>query len=152
MAHHAVSRHSRAIKVAAAVAVVVALTGAQKSCQTIAQSGASKATVKSSAESGSGSKADSNVQSSAVVYSVTSDASIKSVTFLDSNGKKVTRTNVGTSWSGSGPSEHGTVLVSATTGDGSTMIKCSVKVHGKVVQRASAVGNGSTTVVCQTSY
>lgn len=148
MAYHGVSQQPRALKVIAAVVVVVALTGAQKSCQSSAQSGSTRAKVDSSA----GSRAESTVESSVVVYSVTSDARIKSVTFLDSNGKKVTDTDVGSSWSGSGPSEHGTVLVSATTSDGSTMIKCSVRVHGKVVQRASAVGNGSTTVVCRASY
>jgi len=144
MAFQAKSRRSRIVKVVAATVAVVALTGAQKSCQTTTRSESSTVKVESSA--------DSNGTSSVVVYSVTSDARIKSVTFLDADGKKVTRTNVGSSWSGSGPSEHGTVLISATTGDGSSMIRCSVKVHGKVVQRASAVGGGSTTVVCRASY
>jgi len=144
MAFQAKSRRSRIVKVVAATVAVVALTGAQKSCQTTTRSESSTVKVESSA--------DSNGTSSVVVYSVTSDARIKSVTFLDADGKKVTRTNVGSSWSGSGPSEHGTVLISATTGDGSSMIRCSVTVHGKVVQRASAVGGGSTTVVCRASY
>ena len=144
MAFQAKSRRSRIVKVVAATVAVVALTGAQKSCQTTTRSESSTVKVESSA--------DSNGKSAVVVYSVTSDARIKSVTFLDADGKKVTRTNVGSSWSGSGPSEHGTVLISATTGDGSSMIRCSVTVHGKVVQRASAVGGGSTTVVCRASY
>ncbi|HKX69505.1 MAG TPA: hypothetical protein VJN29_19985, partial [Intrasporangium sp.] len=72
--------------------------------------------------------------------------------FLDEDGDMVTKTNVGRSWSGTGPADHGTVLISATTGDGSSMIKCSVRVRGEVVQRASAVGGGDTTVVCRTSY
>lgn len=144
MAFQAKSRRSRIVKVVAATVAVVALSGAQKSCQTTTRSESSTVKVESSA--------DSNGKSSVVVYSVTSDARIKSVTFLDADGKKVTRTNVGSSWSGSGPSEHGTVLISATTGDGSSMIRCSVTVHGKVVQRASAVGGGSTTVVCRASY
>jgi hypothetical protein len=148
MAYQGKSRRSRIVKVVAATLAVVALTGAQKSCQTTARSGSATAKVESTAES----TAESNGKSSAVVYSVTSDARIKSVTFLDTDGNKVTRTNVGSSWSGSGPSEHGTVLISATTGDGSSMIRCSVKVRGKVVQRASAVGGGSTTVVCRASY
>ncbi len=64
----------------------------------------------------------------------------------------VTKSNVGRSWSGTGPADHGTVLIQATTGGGSSMIKCTVRVHGEVVQRASAVGGGATAVVCRTSY
>ena len=144
MAHEGKSSRSTIVKVVAVAVAVVALTGAQKSCQTSTQSRSSTAKVESTA--------DSNGKSSAVVYSVTSDARIKSVSYLDADGNMVTRTDVGSSWSSSGPSDHGTVLISATTSDGSSMIKCSVKVRGKVVQRASAVGDGSTTVVCRSSY
>jgi hypothetical protein len=83
---------------------------------------------------------------------VTSDARLKSVTFIDRRGNKTTRTLVGSTWSGTGPSTHGTVMVSATAGSDSTMVKCSITVKGKIVQRASAVGGGSMTVVCAASY
>lgn len=137
MAHDAVRGGSRTVTMTAAGLAVVLLTGAQSSCESRRQQNSS-------------SKAEVSV--SVVEYSVTSDARIDSITFVDANGRTVTRSNVGRSWSGSGPSEHGTVMISATTGDGSSMITCSVKVRGKVVQRSSAVGGGSTTVVCKTTY
>lgn len=137
MAHDVARGRSRTVTMAAAGVAVVLLTGAQSSCESRRQQG---------------STTNSQVSVSVVEYSVTSDARIDKVTFVDENGKTVTRSNVGRSWSGSGPAKHGTVMISATTGTGSSMIKCSVKVRGTVVQRASAVGGGSTTVVCKTTY
>ncbi len=134
----------------AAVLAVLLLTGAQSSCQQRSQSGSSvrsESTVESNSDSSSGSSSRGGVR-----YSVTSDARIQSVTFVDRQGKKTTKTPLGSSWHGTGPASHGYVMISATTGSGSTMIKCSVTVNGKVVQRASAVGGGSTTVVCAFSY
>jgi hypothetical protein len=144
----------------AGVLAVLILTGAQSSCEQ--QRAERRARIEAGSESNSESELKSKSESksqdgsggtaSSVVYIVTSDANIKSVTFVDGRGRTVTKTNVGHSWRGTGPAAHGTVLVSATTGQGSSMIKCSVRVHGTVVQRASAVGGGSTTVVCSTSY
>ena len=62
------------------------------------------------------SNSEVNVNVSVVEYSVTSDARIETITFLDEDGEMVTKTNVGRSWSGTGPADHGTVLISATTG------------------------------------
>lgn len=150
MANQGKYSRSGILKVVAVGLAVVTLTGAQKSCKVEQRVDQGSGSVEQTVEADD--SAGSSDESSVVVYSVTSDARIKSVTYLNTNGKKVTRTDVGRSWSGNGPADHGTVLISATTGDGSSMIKCSVKVRGKVVQRASAVGGGSTTVVCQTSY
>jgi hypothetical protein len=143
------SRNARVVTTAAAVIAAVVLTGAQKSCDTQLSS----STSGSKASSKASSKADTNASSastSSVRYSVTSDASIRSVTYINSDGDKVTRSNVGRTWSGSGPG-GGRVMVQATLGDGS-WIKCSVKANNKVVQRASATGGGSVTVVCDTTY
>jgi hypothetical protein len=142
--------------VVAGLAVLV-LTGAQSSCEQQRSSSGSRIQLKSesradSSSGGSGGSAGSSSSVSIVQYSVSSDASIRSITYVDRHGHKVTKTNVGNSWSGTGPASHGSILVSATTGSGSSMIRCTVRVHGKVVQRASAVGGGSTTVVCATSY
>jgi hypothetical protein len=151
MAHQVVRSRSRIITTIAAVVAVVALTGAQTSCE------AQRAQHANSRANDSNSKAEEpdsevKVEASVVEYSVTSDARIETITYLDEDGDMVTKSNVGRSWSGTGPADHGTVLISATTGDGSSMIKCSVRVRGEVVQRASAVGGGDTTVVCKTSY
>ena len=151
MAHEVVRSRSRIMTTIAAVVAVVALAGAQSSCEAQRnQHSSSKAKESNSQVEDSGSNVNVNV--SVVEYSVTSDAQIETITFLDEDGDMVTKTNVGRSWSGTGPADHGTVLISATTGDGSSMIKCSVRVRGEVVQRASAVGGGDTTVVCRTSY
>ena len=169
MAHEAVRSRSRIITTVAAVVAVVALTGAQSSCEeqrnrysssgNSADSGSQDnedSGSQDNGDSGSQDNGDSgsevNVNVSVVEYSVTSDARIETITYLDEDGDLVTKSNVGRSWSGTGPADHGTVLISATTGDGSSMIKCSVRVRGEVVQRASAVGGGETTVVCKTSY
>lgn len=140
----------------AAVLAVLLLTGAQSSCEQRRQSAQSDTTVRSESRvesSSDGSSAgDSGTSRSGVHYSVSSDARLRSVTYVDRRGKKTTRAPWGRSWTGSGPASHGYVMVSATAGSGSTMIKCSVTVNGKVVQRASAVGGGSTTVVCAFSY
>lgn len=134
------------------------LTGAQSSCEqrtASSSSNGSESRVESRVESSAGSSGGSGSSassSSRVKYSVTSDARLKSVTFIDRGGNKTTRTFVGSSWSGTGPSSHGTVMVSATAGSGSTMLKCSITVKGRVVQQASAVGGGSTTVVCTATY
>lgn len=151
---------SRLRTLGAGVLAVLILTGAQSSCEQqraerrarIEAESGSKSEIKSESKAESKAQSGSGGSASSVVYVVTSDANIKSVTFVDGRGRTVTKTNVGQSWRGTGPAEHGTVLVSATTGQGSSMIKCSVRVHGTVVQRASAVGGGSTTVVCSTSY
>ena len=74
-------------------------------------------------------------------------ASIRSVTYVNADGDRVTRTDVGSSWNGSGPGS-GRVMVQATLGSDGSWIKCSVKSKNKVVQRASATGGGSVTVVC----
>lgn len=141
------SRNARVITTAAAVIAVVVLTGAQKSCETHRSS----STSGSNAGSNAGSNSSSAKSASSVRYSVTSDASIRSVTYINGSGDKVTRTNVGRTWSGSGPGD-GRVMVQATlSGDGS-WIKCSVKANNKVVQRASASGGGSVTVVCDATY
>ena len=153
MAHEVVRSRSRIITTIAAVLAVVALTGAQSSCEAQRnQYSSSKAKQSNSQVEDSNSNSNVNVNVSVVEYSVTSDARIETITFLDEDGDMVTKSNVGRSWSGIGPAGHGTVMISATTGDGSSMIKCSVRVHGEVVQRASAVGGGDTTVVCKTSY
>ncbi|MGW5242205.1 hypothetical protein ACWEOW_25025 [Monashia sp. NPDC004114] len=145
------SRNARVITTAAAVIAVVVLTGAQKSCDTHRSGGTSG----SNQGSGSGSKARSSSSSaksaSSVRYSVTSDASIKSVTYINGNGDKVTRTNVGRTWSGSAPGD-GRVMVQATLSSDGSWIKCSVKADNKVVQRASASGGGSVTVVCDATF
>ena len=140
-------RRRRVLATTAAVIAVVALTGAQKSCQvqTSSSSGKSSASVSVSADTD-----DMSKSASAVTYSVTSDASIQSVTFINSSGTKVTHTDVGTSWSGSGPSS-GRVLVKATMGNG-TWIRCSVKAGNAIIQRASATGGGSLTVVCDSTF
>jgi hypothetical protein len=161
MAHEAVRSRPRIITTVAAVVTVVALTGAQSSCEAQRnQYSSSRDNVDSGSQdngdSGSRDNGDSgsevNVNVSVVEYSVSSDARIETVTYLDEDGDLVTESNVGRSWSGTGPAGHGTVLISATTGDGSSMIKCLVRVRGEVVQRASAVGGGDTTVVCRTTY
>jgi|SoiMethySBSTD1v2_1073268.scaffolds.fasta_scaffold921372_1 hypothetical protein len=153
MAHEVVRSRSRIITTIAAALAVVALTGAQSSCEAQRnQYSSSKAKQSNSQVEDSNSNSNVNVNVSVVEYSVTSDARIETITFLDEDGDMVTKSNVGRSWSGTGPAGHGTVMISATTGDGSSMIKCSVRVHGEVVQRASAVGGGDTTVVCKTSY
>lgn len=151
MAHEAVRSPSRIITTIAAVVAVVALTGAQSSCEAQRNEHASSKAKESNSQV-EDSDSQANVNVSVVEYSVTSDARIETITFLDEDGEMVTKTNVGRSWSGTGPADHGTVLISATTGDGSSMIKCSVRVRGEVVQRASAVGGGDTTVVCRTTY
>ncbi|GAB3056632.1 hypothetical protein GCM10027053_17500 [Intrasporangium mesophilum] len=131
------------------------LTGAQKSCDTHRSGGTSGSNQGSDSGSGSGSKARSSSSSakstSSVRYSVTSDASIKSVTYINGNGDKVTRTNVGRTWSGSAPGD-GRVMVQATLSSDGSWIKCSVKANNKVVQRASASGGGSVTVVCDATF
>ena len=130
------SSNVRVVTTAAAVIAVVVLTGAQKSCE-----------VSQRASSRSGSASVSAQQTSSVRYSVTSDASIRSVTYVNADGDRVTRTDVGSSWNGSGPGS-GRVMVQATLGSDGSWIRCSVKSKNKVVQRASATGGGSVTVVC----
>lgn len=151
MAHEVVRSRSRIITTIAAVLAVVALTGAQSSCEAQRAEHANSKAKESNAQV-EDSNSNVKVEASVVEYSVTSDARIETITYLDEDGDMVTKANVGRSWSGTGPAGHGTVMISATTGDGSSMIKCSVRVHGQVVQRASAVGGGETTVVCKTSY
>ena len=158
MAHEAVRSPSRIITTIAAVLAVVALTGAQSSCEAqrakyeSSKAKKSNSQVQDSKSQVEDSNSNAKVESSVVEYSVTSDATIESITYLDEDGNMVTKSNVGRSWSGTGPADHGTVLIQATTGNGSSMIKCMVRVRGQVVQRASAVGGGDTTVVCKTSY
>jgi hypothetical protein len=84
-----------------------------------------------------------------VQYSVSSDARIKTITFLGADGGRVTQTNVARTWYGSGP-HNGRVMVRATLGDGS-WIECIVKADGKVVQRARSSGSGTVTVTCDTT-
>lgn len=151
MAHEVVRSRSRIITTIAAVLAVVALTGAESSCEAQKNEHSSSKAKQSNSQL-EDSNSNVNVNVSVVEYSVTSDARIETITFLDEDGDMVTKSNVGRSWSGTGPAGHGTVMISATTGDGSSMIKCSVRVRGEVVQRASAVGGGATTVVCKTSY
>ena len=144
MGRAADNRTARVVTTAAAVIAVVVLTGAQKSCEVHSSTSSGKSS--SRARSDSGSNESSARAATSVRYSVTSDASIRSVTYLNGDGDRVTRTDVGSSWSGSGPGS-GRVMVQATLGDGS-WIKCSVKADNKVVQRASASGGGSLTVMC----
>ena len=151
MAHEVVRSRSRIITTIGALVAVVALTGAQTSCEAERAKHASARAQQSNSQI-EDSNSDVKVEVSVVEYSVTSDATIESITYLNEDGDMVTKSNVGRSWSGTGPADHGTVLISATTGDGSSMIKCTVRVRGEVVQRASAVGGGDTTVVCRTSY
>jgi hypothetical protein len=140
---------SKVVATVAALGAVVVLTGAQSSCDYQRSSASAKAGSNGvSAEA----KADNGTSSSSasVKYSVSSDASIQSVVFINTDGKQETRSDVGHSWNGTGP-HHGRVMVKATSGDGS-WIKCSVKAQNKVVQRASATGGGSMTVVCDVTY
>jgi hypothetical protein len=118
-----------------AIAAIVTLTGAESSCKARTSS-----------------RASNNSSVSVVVYSVSSNARITSVTFIDDNGKTRTDSSVGRSWSGGGPAEHGRVLVSATTSRDDAWIKCSVEIGDKVIQKSSAQGRKGTRVVCDVTY
>ncbi len=132
---------SRTLVSILAIAAIVALTGAQSSCR-----------ERSTSFSESRSSAQSGGSSSVVKYSVSSNASIESVSFIGDDGRTKSDSSVGRSWSAQGPAKHGTVRVSATTSRDGAWIKCSVTVKGEVVQQASAQGGAGTRVVCETSY
>lgn len=138
------SPRRRAAAVGAAVVSAVLLTGAQSSCELRTESH-----TNSSSQARSGTTITGS--SSRVHYKVSSDANIKSVTYIDSDGKRITRTDVGRSWFGTGTASGGVVMVSATTGTGGSTISCTMSMSGKVVQRATAMGGASTTVVCKAS-
>ncbi|WP_347354017.1 hypothetical protein [Intrasporangium sp.] len=126
---------SRTLASALAVLAIVVLTGAQSSCRERASSDRA-----------------SPEPSGSVVYSVASNAGIETVSFIGSDGRTKTDTNVGRSWSGRGPAKHGVVRVSATTSRDDAWIKCSVEVEGRITQQASAQGTSGSRVVCETRY
>ncbi|MDN5797853.1 MAG: hypothetical protein L0H79_19195 [Intrasporangium sp.] len=132
------TKPSRTLASVLAVLALVALTGAQSSCR--------ERTDRSTDNRSSGRS------TSSVVYSVSSNAGIETVSFIGTDGRTKTDTDVGRSWSGRGPAKHGTVRVSATTSRDGAWIKCVVKVKGRVAQEASAQGGAGSRVVCETSY
>lgn len=132
------SKSSRGLVSVIAIVAIVALTGAQSSCR-----------ERSSNFTRSGS---SDKSETVVVYSVSSNASIETVSYTGSDGKTQSDTRVGRSWSGHGPGKSGTIKVSATTSRDGAWIKCEVTVKGKVVQKSSAQGGAGTRVVCMTTW
>ena len=128
------TKQSRTLASVLALAAIVALTGAESSCK-------ARSTNRSSSQS-----------VSVVVYSVSSNARIDTVSFIGDDGRTHSDTSVSRSWSADGPGKRGAVSVSATTSRDGAWIKCTVTVRGKVVQEASAQGNAGTRVVCESSY
>ncbi|KGN30318.1 hypothetical protein N802_09175 [Knoellia sinensis KCTC 19936] len=150
-----VTPRRRALSVAASVAVILVTTGAESSCENSAERSSAKARVeaRAKAEGGGSSKEKAPTKSSSgVTYSVTSNATIESVTYTGDDGTSHTDTSVGRSWSGDGPSKGGRVVVSATTSRDGAWIKCEVEVKDRVVGQSSAQGGAGTRVVCDVTY
>jgi hypothetical protein len=135
---------SRTVTLGVALVAVVVLTGAQRSCESSSSQSESNVKVESD---------DQAASSSDVRYRVTSSSQISTVTFVDTDGRMTSDVSVnGRAWSGVGPTRRGTVKVFATSSRDGARIECTVTIHGKVVQRASAQGPEGTMVVCEATY
>lgn len=133
------TRH-RGLILGIAVAAAVLLTAAQSSCQ---DRPAARGTSSSSLKAASGAR---------VTYAVTANGHIASVSYTNGAGDIETDTVVGTGWTGSArmPTRVAHVELNAVAGRGTTALRCSITVGGKVVQEVSAVGP-SAKVACAAS-
>lgn len=135
------TRH-RGVLFGVAVAAVVLLTAAQNSCQNRAET-----------SDGGGGSAPNASSGTRVTYDVTADGQIASVSYTNSDGDIDTDIEVGNGWTGSArmPNTVTNVELSAVAGSGTSVLRCTIRVDGKVVQEAKAAGSSAKKVHCAAS-
>jgi hypothetical protein len=85
-----------------------------------------------------------------IVYAVTSDGPIASVSYRDTEGDISTDLDVGDGWTGAArmPTLSTKPAISAVPGAGSTRIHCIITVGDRVVDERTSVGNPPGKVAC----
>lgn len=123
---------------ASAAAAVVLMAGLMGGCSTPSSSDTS------------GSLALASVAGPRVVYSVTSDAPITSVTYTDSEGEIATDTNIDDNWTGAArmPTASTEPHLSAVPGPGATTIRCTISQGNTVLVQHTASGHPPAGVSC----
>lgn len=87
-----------------------------------------------------------------VVYAVTSNGAITSVSYTDSEGDISTDTNVGDGWTGAArmPTRSAEPTLSAVGDAGTTTLRCSISAGGNVIEAHTSVGSPPVKVTCGT--